>query len=135
MYRPTGGPIDRFWRWALPSGMGSRAELASAEMRLTVAVHDRRWAQGNFQHLRIVRAGGLPWVSRLHLAMGTYTYLASALWALSLIIGVVLSVQSAYTLPVYFPDEKTLFPVWPVIDPTKALYLFLGSVAVVLLPK
>ena len=68
-----------------------------------------------------------PWV--------LYTYLASALWALSLVIGVVLSVQSAYTLPVYFPDEKTLFPVWPVIDPTKALYLFLGTVALVLLPK
>ena len=102
---------------------------------IDVAVRDRRWAQGNFQHLRIVRAGGLPWVSRLHLAMGTYTYLASALWALSLVIGVVLSVQSAYTLPVYFPDEKTLFPVWPVIDPTKALYLFLGTVALVLLPK
>src|SRR5436853_39674 len=102
---------------------------------IDVAVRDRRWAQGNFQHLRIVRAGGLPWVTRLHLAMGTSTYLASALWALSLVIGVVLSVQSAYTLPVYFPDEKTLFPVWPVIDPTKALYLFLGTVAVVLLPK
>ena len=40
---------------------------------IDVAVRDRRWAQGNFQHLRIVRASGLPWVSRLHLAMGTYT--------------------------------------------------------------
>jgi membrane glycosyltransferase len=61
--------------------------------------------------------------------------LASALWAISLLVGVVLSFQSAFTLPVYFPDQKTLFPVWPIIDPTKALYLFLGTIAVVLLPK
>jgi membrane glycosyltransferase len=100
-----------------------------------VAVRDRRWAQGNLQHLRIIAASGLPWVSRLHLAMGSYAYLASVLWALSLLVGVVLALESAYTLPVYFADTKTLFPIWPVIDPTKALYLFLGTVIVVLLPK
>jgi len=119
--------------WMLPDLEGSYEGCPPT--LIDVAVRDRRWAQGNLQHLRIVTSSGLPWVSRLHLAMGTYAYLASALWALSLVIGVVLSVQSAYTLPVYFPDEKTLFPIWPVIDPTKALYLFLGTVAVVLLPK
>jgi membrane glycosyltransferase len=102
---------------------------------IDVAVRDRRWAQGNLQHLRIVGARGLPWVSRMHLAMGAYAYFASALWALSLIVGIVLSVQSAYTLPVYFPDSKTLFPIWPVIDPTKALYLFIATIVVLLLPK
>ena len=100
-----------------------------------VAVRDRRWAQGNVQHLRIVGTRGLPWVSRLHLGMGAYAYFSSALWALSLLVGVILSLQSAYTLPVYFPDAKTLFPVWPVIDPTKAFYLFLVTLAVLLLPK
>jgi membrane glycosyltransferase len=102
---------------------------------IDVAVRDRRWAQGNLQHLRIVAASGLPLVSRLHLVMGTYAYLASALWAMSLIVGIILAVQSAYTLPVYFPQTKTLFPIWPVIDPTKALYLFLGTMLVLLLPK
>ena len=100
-----------------------------------VAVRDRRWAQGNLQHLRIIAARGLPWVSRLHLAMGSYAYLASALWASSLLVGIVLALESAYTLPVYFADTKTLFPIWPVIDPTKAFYLFLGTIFVVLLPK
>jgi membrane glycosyltransferase len=100
-----------------------------------LAVRDRRWAQGNLQHLRIVGSNGLPWVSRMHLAMGTYAYLASLLWAVSLAVGVVLSLESAYTLPVYFPDTRTLFPVWPVIDPTKALYLFVGTITVLLLPK
>jgi membrane glycosyltransferase len=119
--------------WMLPDLRGSYEGCPPT--LIDTAVRDRRWAQGNLQHLRIIAAGGLPWVSRLHLAMGTYGYLASVFWALSLIVGSVLSLQSAYTLPVYFPDEKTLFPVWPVIDPTKALYLFLGTISVVLLPK
>ena len=102
---------------------------------IDVAVRDRRWAQGNVQHLRIVGTRGLPWLSRLHLGMGAYAYFSSALWAMSLLVGVILSLQSAYTLPVYFPDAKTLFPVWPVIDPTKAFYLFLVTLAVLLLPK
>ena len=102
---------------------------------IDVAVRDRRWAQGNVQHLRIVGTRGLPWLSRVHLGMGAYAYFSSALWALSLLVGVILSLQSAYTLPVYFPDAKTLFPVWPVIDPTKAFYLFLVTLAVLLLPK
>jgi membrane glycosyltransferase len=119
--------------WMLPYLQGSYEGCPPT--LIDVAGRDRPWAQGNFQHLRILRANGLPWVSRLHLAMGTYSYVASGLWALSLVIGVVLAVQSAYTLPVYFQNEKSLFPVWPVIDPTKALYLFLGTLAVVLLPK
>ena len=102
---------------------------------LDVAVRDRRWAQGNVQHLRIGGRRGLPWVSRLHLGMGAYAYFSSVLWASSLLIGVILSLQSTYTLPVYFPDAKTLFPVWPVIDPTKAFYLFLITISVLLLPK
>ncbi len=83
---------------------------------IDVAVRDRRWAQGNLQHMRLVAAKGLRWVSRLHLAMGAYAYLASVLWLMSLAVGVVLSLETAYTLPVYFPDKRTLFPVWPVID-------------------
>src|SRR4029078_10997644 len=67
---------------------------------IDVAVRDRRWAQGNVQHLRIVGTRGLPWLSRMHLGMGAYAYFSSALWALSLLVGVILSLQSAYTLPV-----------------------------------
>ena len=102
---------------------------------IDTAVRDRRWAQGNLQHMRVIGAAGLPWVSRMHLAMGTYGYLASVFWAVSLVVGLILSIQSVYTLPVYFSDERTLFPIWPVIDPVKALYVFLATVSVVLLPK
>jgi membrane glycosyltransferase len=68
--------------------------------------------------------------------MGTYAYFASVFWALSLVVGTALSIQSGFTIPVYFTEQqKTLFPIWPVIDPAMALYLFMGTIAIVLLPK
>jgi membrane glycosyltransferase len=50
---------------------------------------DRRWCQGNLQHLRIVFAQGLKMPSRLHLAMGIMAYVSSPLWLLLLIVSAV----------------------------------------------
>jgi membrane glycosyltransferase len=100
-----------------------------------VVVRDRRWAQGNLQHLAIVSQPGLTAMGRLHLAMGAASYLISAVWALSLIVGVVLALQGQQMFPSYFRDAKTLFPIWPIIDPGAALRLFLATLVVVLLPK
>jgi membrane glycosyltransferase len=41
---------------------------------------DRRWCQGNLQHMRVVFARGLHPVSRLHLVCGIGSYLAAPLW-------------------------------------------------------
>lgn len=98
-------------------------------------VRDRRWAQGNLQHLRLIGASGLPFLSRLHLAMGAFSYIASPLWALTLLVGVILAVQAKYVTPTYFGSEESLFPKWPVFDAETALTLFLATVFVVHLPK
>jgi membrane glycosyltransferase len=100
-----------------------------------LVVRDRRWAQGNLQHLRLIGSSGLPFLSRVHLAMGALSYLASPLWALTLLVGVVLAVQAQYATPAYFGTEASLFPKWPVFDAEKALALFLATVLVVHLPK
>ena len=50
-------------------------------------VRDRRWCQGNLQHLRLLDMGGLHWISRLQLLMGASAYLTSPLWLLMLMIG------------------------------------------------
>ncbi|MGH6828223.1 MAG: glucans biosynthesis glucosyltransferase MdoH [Rhizomicrobium sp.] len=47
---------------------------------------DRRWAQGNLQHARVMRAQGLKLPSRLHMAMGIMSYISSPLWLLLLIV-------------------------------------------------
>ena len=96
---------------------------------------DRRWAQGNLQHLFVLAASRLRLVSRMHLAMGAMAYIASAVWALTLLVGVILSIQAKYARPTYFDSEETLFPQWPVFDAKKALILFFVTMAVVYLPK
>lgn len=50
-------------------------------------VRDRRWCQGNLQHLRVVLADGLPARSRLHLLLGAAAYLTSPLWLVFMALG------------------------------------------------
>lgn len=102
---------------------------------IDVVTRDRRWAQGNLQHLAIVSQAGVTPMGRVHLGMGATSYLISAVWAFSLVVGIVLALQSQQILPSYFRDSRTLFPIWPVIDPGAALRLFLATLIVVLLPK
>jgi membrane glycosyltransferase len=49
------------------------------------AGRDRRWCQGNLQHGLVLFARGLRGISRIHLSMGIFGYLASPLWLLFLI--------------------------------------------------
>lgn len=119
--------------WMLPHLKGSYEGCPPTLDDLIV--RDRRWAQGNLQHLRIVGARGLTLLSRLHLALGAWAYLASALWAVTLLVGVILAVQGKYELPTYFSPEASLFPRWPVFDARKALALFIATLFVVHLPK
>ncbi|HWL46275.1 MAG TPA: glucans biosynthesis glucosyltransferase MdoH [Sphingomonadaceae bacterium] len=53
------------------------------------AVRDRRWCQGNLQHLRLLGTAGFHWVSRLQLLMGASAFLTSPWWLLLLAIGLV----------------------------------------------
>jgi membrane glycosyltransferase len=49
------------------------------------AIRDRRWMQGNLQHLRLLGASGLSMASRLHLLIGATAYLTSPGWLLLLL--------------------------------------------------
>jgi membrane glycosyltransferase len=50
-------------------------------------IRDRRWCQGNLQHLWLVFARKLPFTTRVHLFMGIMAYVASPIWFLFLAIG------------------------------------------------
>ena len=58
-----------------------------------MAVRDRRWCQGNIQHLGVVGARGLHWMSRFHMLQGAMGYLMSPLWLLFLGVSTLLAVQ------------------------------------------
>ena len=70
--------------WMAPDIGGSYEEPPPT--LLDYLIRDRRWCQGNLQHLRIVFAQGLTLPSRMHLAMGIMSYVSSPLWLLLLIV-------------------------------------------------
>ncbi|MGE3231337.1 MAG: glucans biosynthesis glucosyltransferase MdoH [Hyphomicrobium sp.] len=122
--------------WGVHMAPSVEGSFESMPPSLTdLIVRDRRWSQGNIQHLALLFRTGVPAMGRLHLFMGATSYIVSAVWAASLAVGLVLALQGQQLLPSYFTDSKTLFPIWPVIDPGAAMRLFLATMAVVLLPK
>jgi membrane glycosyltransferase len=102
---------------------------------IDVAVRDRRWAQGNLQHMKIIGAAGLRLVSRMHLGVGIMSYLSSPLWLVLLGIGFALAVQSRLIRPEYFSHDFQLFPTWPRFDVEIMMALFWFSMIVLLIPK
>lgn len=80
--------------WAVrmaPALTGSFEETPPSLVHM--AERDRRWCQGNLQHSAVLPAGGLHWVSRLHLARGILTYLTPPLWLAFLGVGAVVWAQ------------------------------------------
>ena len=122
------------WRVCMvPDLVGSYEEIPPS--LIDFAVRDRRWAQGNLQHSRVLFASGLHWVSRVHMAMGIMAYVSALFWLLFLVFALALTFQSIYTVPNYFSDNFPLFPVWPLQDSERSLKLLLLTLGILLLPK
>ena len=51
------------------------------------AKRDRRWCQGNMQHIWLLFSRGLNFASRIHLANGIMGYASSLLWAAFMLLG------------------------------------------------
>jgi membrane glycosyltransferase len=96
---------------------------------------DRRWCQGNLQHIGVLPARGLHWNSRLHLLTGIGGYLTAPLWLAFLLVGILIALQARFIPPDYFLPHATLFPQWPMQDPVRAAYVFIGTMGVLILPK
>ncbi|MBV5264528.1 glucans biosynthesis glucosyltransferase MdoH [Pinisolibacter sp. B13] len=102
---------------------------------LDVAMRDRRWAQGNLQHMALLGTRGLVWPSRVHFSTGIMSYLASPIWLMLLLVGLALALQARFIRPEYFSKEFSLYPAWPRFDSERAVSLFLVTMGVLLLPK
>lgn len=117
----------------LPDLEGSWEE--SPPSLIDVAVRDRRWAQGNVQHLAVISAKGLRWPNRLHMLIGVMSYLASPLWLVFMTVGIVIVAQIATSGFDYFSAGMQLFPSWPVFDSERMIDLFMFTMSMLLLPK
>jgi membrane glycosyltransferase len=99
------------------------------------AARDRRWCQGNLQHLALLPTRGFHWVSRLHLLTGIGSYLTAPLWLIFLVCGILVSLQAQFVRPEYFPKGYSLFPQWPAQDPILAAWVFAGTMGMLIAPK
>ena len=122
------------WAVRLAADLGGSYEQAPPNL-VEMVTRDRRWAQGNVQHMALLGVAGLRPLSRLHMATGAFAYLASPLWLLFLLAGMLLALYADLVPPDYFPDGWALFPTWPQIDAQRAIALFGICLLVLFTPK
>jgi membrane glycosyltransferase len=120
--------------WLLTDLGGSFEEVPSNVVDF--AARDRRWAQGNLQHLGLLPARGLHWLSRLHLITGVLSYATSPLWLAALLLSSIVVCLDAINGYQYFPTGSvSLFPTWPQYRDNEIVILLAGTIAVLLMPK
>jgi membrane glycosyltransferase len=118
----------------LPNLAGSWEEVPANI--IDYAARDRRWAQGNLQHLRMLGEPGLHPLSRVHLLTGIMSYATSPMWLTLLLLSSLLSIIESAKTPEYFlPGSRSLFPHWPQLRTDETLVLAFLTLAVLMLPK
>jgi len=96
---------------------------------------DRRWCQGNIQHLRLVFMKGISFGHRILFLNGNLFYFSSFLWLLLLCLMTAHAVVDFFHTIVYFSGERTLFPHWPVQYRDLSMHLLIITAVFLLLPK
>jgi membrane glycosyltransferase len=144
--KPFGGPImshdfveaafmrRKGWAAHLAPGLSGSFEESPPSLD-DYTIRDRRWCQGNLQHLGVLSAKGLHWVSRLHLLTGIGAYITAPMWLCFLLLGVLISLQAHFVRPEYFAPGFSLFPRWPTEDPYRAALVFIGTMGILTVPK
>jgi len=121
------------WRvWLAYELRGSYEELPPT--LIDFAKRDRRWCQGNLQHLRLIAAKGWHPISRLHFAMGVMSYLSSPLWLIFLLLTSAEAYVQSQDIPDYFFGNN-LGPVWPTSFTVELQAVFFFTLAMLFLPK
>lgn len=118
--------------WLAYDLIGSYEELPPT--LIDYAKRDRRWCQGNLQHLSLIFAKGWHPINRLHFVMGIMSYLASPLWLLFLVLTGIDAYVQAQTEPVYF-FGASIFPIWPPSFAVEMTTVLVATLTMLFLPK
>jgi membrane glycosyltransferase len=98
------------------------------------AHRDRRWCQGNLQHAVVLFARGLRGISRIHLLLGIFGYLASPLWLMFLLtFNFTLWFKIKSGLSEIIPRSRT--PFIELTGTQHAFLIFVFCMVVLFLPK
>ncbi len=97
---------------------------------------DKRWAKGNLQHVwLLLRGRRLRLAHRLAFVNGIMSYLTSPLWLAFLILTTIEATRLVLWPINYFPQEHSLFPLWPEWNPQWAATLAGSTLVLLFLPK
>lgn len=102
---------------------------------LDYAVRDRRWVQGNIQHLGLLSSARLKLMSKLHFLLGATAYISSLIWLSMLALSTLDAVTRALNSDVYFNRAYQLFPTWPIAKTELIDSLLYLTIIILLLPK
>ncbi|WP_424833816.1 glucans biosynthesis glucosyltransferase MdoH [Ruegeria sp.] len=122
--------------WAvrfLPRIRGSYEETPAT--LIDHAMRDRRWCQGNLQHLKLLGSSGFRAVSRFHMFHGAVGYLMSPLWFALLLMWALIGQGEDASVLHYFSPDNPLFPQWPEMSETRHVLVILVMYAMLLAPK
>jgi membrane glycosyltransferase len=120
--------------WLVPDIEGSWEEVPSNV--IDFAARDRRWAQGNLQHVGVMPMRGLHWLSRIHMLTGILSYATSPMWFLVLVLSSIVTCLAALHSHQYFqPGTYSLFPSWPQYRDGEIASLLGMTVTLLMLPK
>jgi membrane glycosyltransferase len=118
---PFGGPplshdfVEAAWirraGWAVELDPDTRGSAEDGPQTLAdFHRRDRRWCQGNLQHLRLLGEPGLDPVSRLHLASGILGYLAAPIWLFLVVLIASGAIEVGGALPFLLVAAVLLLP-------------------------
>ena len=99
------------------------------------AKRDRRWVQGNIQHLGIVGIKDLHPINRMHFLLGAIAYITSLIWLLMLVLSTADAVVRAINSNVYFTEVYQLYPNWPIAKTELIVGLILLTTTLLMGPK
>lgn len=98
-------------------------------------LRDRRWCQGNLQHLNLLHARGFRAISRFHLFHGAIGYLMAPVWFALLVLWAVIGHSEEASVIRYFSEANPLRPSWPDMSEPKHVLVILLIYAMLLAPK
>ncbi len=119
--------------WLLCEPSGSYEETPPT--LLDELKRDRRWCQGNLQHVRVLAGDGIRAGHRCVFVMGVMSYLSALLWFVFLMLCTAGIVADALLPRSYFSSGPALFPVWPRWNPEWAIALVGTTALLLFLPK
>ncbi|MEM9850497.1 MAG: glucans biosynthesis glucosyltransferase MdoH [Pseudomonadota bacterium] len=121
--------------WAvrfLPRVKGSYEEAPAT--LIDYVLRDRRWCQGNLQHLGLLRSKGFHGITRFHLFHGAVSYLMSPAWFVLLCVWAVIGISEDQNVIRYFSGLNPQVA-WPEMSYVNNVALMLFMYAMLLAPK